>query len=66
MNRGRYHLANPLDPAADGAELSAPVFEGLEEPFDCVVQLANDGQVYGPTFALFKYEAGGAKGGKKK
>ena len=20
MNRGRYHLANPLDPAADGAE----------------------------------------------
>jgi len=51
--------------AADGAEFVAPVFEGLEEAFDVVAQLANDGQVYGTSLALFKYEAAPAKGKKK-
>jgi len=47
------------------ADVLAPVFEGTEEPFDCAVQLSADGQVFGPTFAVFKYEAGAAKGKKK-
>ena len=49
----------------DGAEVTAPVFEGMEEPFDTAVQLSNDGQIYGPSFAVFKYDAGGGKGKKK-
>ena len=39
---------------------------GAEEPFACAVQYANDGQTYGSAYALFKYEAAGGKGGKKK
>ena len=53
--------------ADDGSvDVTSPVFEGVEEPFACALQYANDGQTYGQTYALFKYEAAGGKGGKKK
>ena len=54
--------------SADGVDVTAPVFEDVTEPFDVVVQLSNDGQIYGPSLALFKFEAsaGKGKGGKKK
>ena len=51
---------------SEGAvDVVAPAFEGAEEPFDAAVQLAADGQVYGPSFAVLKYEAAAAKGKKK-
>jgi len=52
--------------AADGcADVTTPVFEGAAEPFDAAVQLSADGQVYGPSFAIFRYDAAPAKGKKK-
>jgi hypothetical protein len=54
-----------LSEDGSGAEFVTPVFEGMEEGFDCVVQLANDGQVWGPGLVLFKYEAAAVKGKKK-
>ena len=47
-------------------EFVVPAFEGEEEPFDVLVQIANDGQSYGPTMMVYKFEAAGGKGGKKK
>ncbi len=34
--------------------------------FAAAVQLSADGQTFGPMFAVLKYEAVAAKGGKKK
>ena len=51
--------------AAGAADLSTPAFEGAAEPFDAALQLSADGQVYGPSFAVFRYEAVAAKGKKK-
>ena len=52
-----------------GVEVTAPAFEVDEggDGFDVAVQLALDGYVYGPSFAVYTYEgAAAAKGGKKK
>ena len=55
-----------------GLELTAPAFEGVDEEtdadgFETAVQVALDGYVYGPSFAVYRYEgAAAAKGGKKK
>lgn len=51
----------------DGAVgVVAPAFEGVADSFAAAVQLSADGQTFGPTFAVLKYEAVAAKGGKKK
>ena len=51
----------------DGAvSVVAPAFEGVADSFAAAVQLSADGQTFGPTFAVLKYEAVAAKGGKKK
>ena len=57
----------PCTLADEGAscEFVVPAFEGLEEAFDVCVQIANDGQIFSPTLAVYKYEAGAAKGKKK-
>ena len=47
-------------------ECTAPVFDGAEVPFDALVTVALDGQVFGTAGAIFRYDAGAAKGGKKK
>ena len=50
-------------------ELTSPEFEGAAdtgEPFACALQFANDGQTYGSSYVIFKYDASGGKGGKKK
>jgi hypothetical protein len=52
---------------ADGAvSVVAPAFEGVTDSFAAAVQLSADGQTFGPSFAVLKYEAVAAKGGKKK